>query len=138
MNRKELAVELHGKGYNCSQSVGGAFCDMTCLDDSEMFRVMAGFGLGMGGMEGTCGAVSAGVAVIGLLMNSGDVNDVKQKVSIHKVAKEYTGRFEEKNQSIVCRDLKGVQTGVKLRSCDGCIMDAVEILEEMIEEGMIK
>ena len=107
MDRKELAVELHGKGYNCSQSVGGAFCDLTCLDDSEMFRIMTGFGLGMGGMEGTCGAVSAGIAVIGLLMNNGNTSDVKQKVDIHKVAKEYTRRFAEKNQSIVCRDLKG-------------------------------
>lgn len=138
MNRKELAVELHGKGYNCSQSVGGAFYDLTSLNENEMFRIMTGFGLGMGGMEGTCGAVSAGVAIIGLLMNDGDTGNVKQKVEIHKVAKEYTRRFAEKNQSIVCRDLKGVQTGVRLRSCDGCIEDAVGILEEMIEEGSIK
>ncbi len=138
MNRKELARELHKKGYNCSQSVGGAFCDMVEISESQMFQLMTGFGYGMGGMEGTCGAVSAGIAIIGMLMNNGDVSDTKQKVAIHKVAKEYTGRFIRKNQSIVCKALKGVETGNMLRNCDGCIEDAVEILENMIEEGIVE
>ena len=103
-----------------------------------MFQLMSAFGLGMGGMNGTCGAVSAGIAVIGMLMNNGDTDDAKQKGKIHKAAKEYTRRFAEKNQSLVCREIKGVDTGTVIRSCDGCIEDAVVILEEMMEEGLLK
>ncbi|MDY5577405.1 MAG: C-GCAxxG-C-C family protein [Lachnospiraceae bacterium] len=138
MDRKELALEKHGKGYNCSQAVGCAFCDLMGMEESQVFQIMSAFGYGMGGMKGTCGAVSAGIAVIGMILNNGDTSDVKQKVGIHKVAKEYVRRFEEKNQSIICRNLKGVDTGEVLRSCSGCIEDAVDILEDMIKEGLLK
>ena len=33
--------------------------------------------------------------------------------------------FQEKNSSVVCEELKGVETGNVLRSCGGCIKDAV-------------
>ena len=36
-----------------------------------------------------------------------------------------TREFLEKNQSVVCEELKGVETGNVLRSCNGCIKDAV-------------
>ncbi|MCI7442072.1 MAG: C-GCAxxG-C-C family protein, partial [Clostridium sp.] len=35
--------------------------------------------------------------------------------------------FREKNTSVICRELKGVDTNVVLRSCDGCIEDAARI-----------
>ena len=41
-------------------------------------------------------------------------------------------RFEEKNGSTICRDLKGVDTGKVLRTCPGCIEDAVEIVQEVL------
>ena len=47
--------------------------------------------------------------------------------------KELTQKFIEKNQSIICREIKGVDTGVVLRSCDGCVEDAAELLEEYME-----
>ena len=40
-----------------------------------------------------------------------------------------TEAFRTKNQSVICRELKGVDTGTVLRSCDGCIEDAVRIAE---------
>ena len=41
---------------------------------------------------------------------------------------ELMEEFENKNQSYICSRLKGE----KLRSCDGCIEDAVRILEEKL------
>ena len=38
--------------------------------------------------------------------------------------------FKEKNGSIVCREIKGVDTGNVLRTCDGCIEDAVALLDK--------
>ena len=43
-----------------------------------------------------------------------------------------TNAFLEKNGSIICRDIKGVDTGKVLRSCDGCIEDAAQIIEETL------
>lgn len=50
----------------------------------------------------------------------------------YKVVKELTGKFIEKNNSVICRELKGVDTGIVLRSCNGCIQDATEIVDEYL------
>jgi len=41
--------------------------------------------------------------------------------------------WEERNKATRCRDLKGIDTGTVLRSCPGCIEDAVEIVQEVLE-----
>jgi hypothetical protein len=46
--------------------------------------------------------------------------------------KEAIEKFEQKNKSIICKEIKGVETGEVLRSCDGCIEDAVAILDELL------
>ncbi len=136
MDRKKVAIaKKYEEGYNCSQAVACSFSDLMGMEEKQMFQVMSGFGVGMGGMRGNCGAVIAGVAVIGMMMKGGDT---RQKGKILKAAKEYTRRFEERNKSLICREIKGIDTGKMTRSCDGCIEDAVEILEQMIEEGLLE
>lgn len=137
MTKVEKALELkRNKKYSCSQSVGCVYCEEVHMEEKDMLHLMSGFGIGMGGFEGTCGAVSAGVAVIGLLMGAKSEEE-NNKVKVYKVAKEYTRRFKEKNKSLICKELKGIETGEFLRSCDGCVEDAVEILEEMRAEGLV-
>ena len=46
--------------------------------------------------------------------------------------KELTEKFQKKNGSVICHEIKGVDTGKVLRSCDGCIADAVEFLQEYL------
>ena len=41
-----------------------------------------------------------------------------------------TQEFLDKNKSINCRELKGLDTGVMLRSCPGCMQDAAAIIEK--------
>ena len=41
------------------RSVAFAFLDKVDIDPETLFKVTEGLGLGMGGMEGTCGAISA-------------------------------------------------------------------------------
>ncbi|MBQ3185739.1 MAG: C_GCAxxG_C_C family protein, partial [Firmicutes bacterium] len=50
----------------------------------------------------------------------------------YKAMKELTNKFIEKNSSVVCREVKGVDSGQMLRSCNGCIQDAAEIVEEYL------
>ena len=127
------AVENHKKGYNCAQAVACAFCDQLGKDEKEVFEIMEAFGFGMGTM-GTCGAVSAMAAVIGMKESDGCLNATATKKVCYKKMKELTAKFQEMNNSIICREIKGVDTGIVLRSCDGCVEDAAGIIEEYLAE----
>ena len=63
-SRIEKAIALHGLGYNCAQSVACTYADVMGLDETTVFRMMEAQGLGMGGMNGICGAVTGAVTVL--------------------------------------------------------------------------
>lgn len=130
--RIEQIKEKHKKGYNCAQIVLCAYSDLLGIDEETLFRISEGFGAGMGGMMGTCGAVTAMFMAAGLKNSSGDLEACNTKPQTMKMVRELAKEFQEKNQSIVCRELKGVDTGVVLRDCDGCIEDAIRILGEKV------
>lgn len=131
-DRVAKAAALHKKGYNCAQAVACAYCDLFGADEKEVFRMTEGFGLGMGDMKCTCGAVTGAVALAGLKNSDVQLDAPKTKGSTYKIAKQLTAAFKEKNQSVICADLKGVETGQMLRSCPGCIEDACRIVEEYL------
>lgn len=131
MDRKELAVDLHKKGFNCAQSVACSFCNVMGTDPQTVFRLSEAFGGGMGTFS-TCGAVSAMAMVIGMKQSDGDLDNPKTKAESYKLMKEATNRFLEMNKSTICREIKGMDGGEVLRSCNGCIEDAVAILDELL------
>lgn len=49
------------------------------------------------------------------------------------MSRKLSDRFREKNGSVICKELKGIETGEMLRSCPGCVEDAAEILEDILE-----
>jgi C_GCAxxG_C_C family probable redox protein len=134
MTGKERAVMYHDMGYDCAQSVACAYCEKAGVDPETMFIIMEGFGRGMGGMEGTCGAISGAVAVAGAMNSSANLEKPDSKQSTYELSRQIIGRFREKNGATVCRELKGIETGTVLRPCQGCIEDACDILEEVIPE----
>ncbi len=133
MTKKEEAIALHDKKYNCAQAVACAFAKEANVDMEVLFKACEGFGLGMGGTCGTCGAVSGAVMLAGFINSDGNLDDPKTKADTYKSSKEITSRFEEKNGSLVCKELKGIESGKVLRSCPGCIEDAVEIVQEVLK-----
>ena len=44
--KQQKAIELHGKGYNCFQSVACVFAPELDVDEVTAFRMGEGFGLG--------------------------------------------------------------------------------------------
>lgn len=130
MTRVEKALQNHKKGYNCAQAVLCAFSDVTDFSEDQLFRISEGFGFGMG-TQGVCGAVSAMVFLAGLEKSFGvdEIPNTNKKES-YRLSKELINAFEEKNKSIICAQIKGEN----LRSCDGCIEDAVRILEEKLKK----
>ena len=132
-SRVEKTIELHKKGYNCAQAVACAYCDLVGVDEDTMFKMAEGLGAGMGGMEGTCGAVSGAVLLAGMANSHGkEARD--SKAATYRLSKTIRLAFKEKNQSVICKDLKGVETKKVLRSCDGCIEDAAAIVETLLFE----
>lgn len=130
-NRAEKALELHHQGCNCAQAVVCAYCDLFGLDEQTAYKVSEAFGFGMGQME-VCGAL-AGACMLAGLQNSGGLEQLgKTKAETYRLDRELADAFRDKNQSVLCRDLKGVSTGTPLRSCDGCIEDAARLVEEIL------
>ncbi len=132
MTKKELAIALHDKGYNCCQAVVCAFKDELGVDEETLFKAGEGFGLGMGCMKSTCGAISGAVMAAGFKNSTANFDGPKSKADTYALCKKILDAFEKKNGSLVCKDLKGIETGVVLRSCPGCIEDAVEIVQEVL------
>ena len=73
MSKIKEAAERHERGYNCAQAVACCYCEEMGIDEQTVFELTEGFGLGMGGMEGTCGAVSGAVAVLGRMNSTGNL-----------------------------------------------------------------
>ncbi|MDD7363650.1 MAG: C-GCAxxG-C-C family protein [Peptoniphilus sp.] len=132
MNRVETAGKLHGRGYNCAQAVACAFVDALDIDEETLFKMNEGFGGGMGCTEGVCGALSAAVMVAGMKNSDGNLENPGSKGATSKLSREMVGRFKEKTGAIICRELKGIDTGSVLSSCDECIQAGVETVQEVL------
>ena len=132
MNRVEKALNYHKKGYNCSHAVVCTFCDKIGLDEETAFKVSEGLGFGDSDSYGTCGAVTGMALVMSMINSTGNLEAPDSKVSTYKRVRELNAMFREKNGSTICREIKGLDTGKVLRSCDGCIEDAVVLLTDIL------
>ena len=130
--RVEETIKRHDIGYNCAQAVACTYCDLVGVDEEMMFRITEAFGAGMGGLEGTCGAVSGACALAGMKASTGNLEKPSSKAASYKLSKEILRQFKEQNGSVVCKELKGAGTGTPLRSCQDCIKDAAAIAEKVL------
>lgn len=130
--RIKKALDNHKKGYNCCQAVVCSYCDLVGLDEGTAFKAAEGFGAGMGGFNATCGAVTGAVMLAGLKNSTANLNSPDSKGGTYSFSKEILSRFASQNTSIICKDLRGSETGKVLRSCDGCIEDAARIAEDIL------
>lgn len=108
---------------------------MVGVDEKVMFQMTEALGKGMGRMEGTCGAVSAACVLAGMKNSTGNLQAPDSSGESCKLSGEIIEKFMEKNQSVICKELKGVQTGKALRSCPDCIQDAAALVEEVLFKG---
>ncbi len=143
MKRSETATKLFQNGCNCSQSVLEAFNDITGYSKEETRQMAAPFGGGYLGMGLPCGVVSGAFMVISRLTWPKDNNE-KQKLYSKCLMNNFKSIFEEKNRSILCRDLLGKDISsteqyneakdldLFKKACPLFVQSAVEILETYI------
>jgi len=132
MDKKEVAIALHDKKYNCCQSVACAFCKEVGVDEQVLFKAGEGFGFGMGGADGTCGALSGAIMLAGFKNSDGNLEAPGTKASTYQLSKQMLEMFREECGSTVCRELKGMDTGVPLCPCPDCIRIGVEIAQQVL------
>ena len=77
MTRAERARDLFFEGCNCAQAVFLAFAEDR-MDRDTALKIASGYGGGMAGMRGVCGAVNGMFMACGLLRGSADPNDRAQ------------------------------------------------------------
>ena len=124
MNRSEKAVELKHNGYNCAQAVLASYADILPIDAESLKKLGAAFGVGMGTRDTVCGALAAAQMILGLVKYEGK--------PILSQAKELYIEFKNICGSTHCGELKGVNKGKVLCSCDDCVRNAVAGLEKFI------
>lgn len=132
MTKKEEAIELHNKKYNCAQAVACSFSEEVEVSEETLFKAAEGFGLGMGCMNGICGALTGAVMLAGFKNSDGNTTNPSTKAATYKLARAMMESFEQKTGGTVCKDLKGVETGTVLCSCSDCIRAGVEAVEEVL------
>ena len=113
--RAARAVELKA-GCNCAQAVVLSYADKLPLEEETLKKLAAGYGGGMGCMEGTCGALVGAVMVAGMLTDGQGTG---------RYAREILLGFRERCGATICKDLKGVETGKVLCPCTECVRNAV-------------
>ena len=112
------------KEMNCCQAVLVAFADKLGKSEDDLLRLGSGFGSGMATMEGTCGALVGAIMVSSLLSAEGEARGNSRTIM---------SRFKELcGGATICRDLKGIETGKMLCSCEDCVRNAVRAAVEAL------
>lgn len=120
LGKAEKAINNHKSFYSCSASVMCAFAEDAGLTEQEAKTAAMPFA---GGKMGKCGAVLGAEYI--LKKKYGEKAD--------SMIAELERRFTGMNMTLMCKELKGGLTGKPIRSCRGCVTDAAELLEKIID-----
>lgn len=147
INHKDQAKNYFMEGYNCAQSVFLAFSDEYDLDSDTILKISSSFGGGMGRLREVCGAVTGMFMAAGMIFGYTNPSDQIKKSEHYTRVQYLAKKFEEKNNSIICRELLGIDNKrdipvpeertkeyYKKRPCFELVSMAAEILDEYIME----
>jgi C_GCAxxG_C_C family probable redox protein len=138
----EIAVNLHAKSFNCSQSVFSAFAAQFGLPGRTAFRLASPFGGGVARRGEICGAVTGALLVLGLARGA-DTPAGKQ--AIYQLSQQLMRMFEAKHHALLCRDLlecdistpegwkKAKEAGKFTDVCPAFVRDAAEMVQALLE-----
>lgn len=125
-SRVTNAIERKIQGCNCAQAVACTYCDVAEVSEETMMAATAAFGSGMGSMDGTCGALTGAAIVLGFKL--------KDKMAAKAAMKNVIDSFKARNGVTTCCQLKGIGSGKVVRSCNDCVADAAEFLENELNK----
>ena len=109
ISRIKQAVATFESGYTCAQSVFATYADLFGLDRETALKLASPMGGGVGRMREICGVVSAMVLLAGLKEGNTDPENEEGKERIYLLTRQMADRFKEKNGTIICRELLGIE-----------------------------
>ena len=139
------AEKLFLEGYNCAQAVFCAFCEDFNIDFETGLKMTSSMGGGMGRLREVCGAVSSMFLIAGLKFGYIENNNDEIKAKHYKLIQDLAEKFENKNGSIICRELLNREKSgfipdkrnlfyYKNRPCLKFVKDAALITDELINK----
>lgn len=145
-NHIDEATSLFEGGTNCAQAVFAAFCDVTDIERTTALKISSGFGGGIGGTQGFCGALLG--AVMALSAKNGYTEGVtpEQKKAYYKSVQKLIERFNKEYGSTLCAELEPeaksriISTGENgeiyhKRPCAVYVRRAAELLDDFLQPG---
>lgn len=146
--KADRAEELFRRGYNCAQSVLGAFAPEIGMTEEQLMRLASPFGAGIGALREVCGAVSGMALAAGLMSGYCQPADASGKQALYQQLRLMAAEFEARQSSLICRDLLHLAKGELLpepavrtedyyqqRPCLRAVRDAAEIAESFLLSG---
>lgn len=139
----KIAQERFSQGFNCSQSVFSAFAADLGLSDEAALKLTSPFGGGVAHQGQICGAVTGALMVLGL--GKGEAT-LEAKDQNYVLPEEFVKRFQERNGTLLCRDLIGYdisnqdelqaarESGVFKSSCPGYVKAAAELVSAILND----
>ncbi len=131
----EKAVNLYRNGHNCAQAVACAFAQTYNMDEDQLYQLCEGFGGGIAGYEGICGAASGMIMITGLAYSNPNIVGQSKKETYKKV-KELQNLFHERMGYIDCDELKANLDQARVHGkpigCTNCVKCAAQIVEDEI------
>ena len=144
MTKEQRARGLFAAGYNCAQSVLGAFCAQEGFDLNTALKIANGFGGGLRCGE-VCGAVSGAIMALGLRHGFCAQGDMEGKTRCYQKTYEFIEKFKGERGTILCRELVGhhirhpddfppLSAQGVFKVCPDIIGTAVRVLETVLNE----
>lgn len=144
---KSIAIDRFRYGFNCAQSVLGAFAEVLGIEENTANSITSGFGAGMGRLQKTCGAVTG--AFMALSYNSSQKNNSNPEAKEEAILKirEFNARFLAKHNSTDCMTLLNcdLNTGpgqeeyeiknLRASVCEKCIRDSILLTSELLKQS---
>ena len=144
MSEVQRAVAVFKEGYSCSQAILSTYGTQLGLEREFALKIASTFGVGMGRMGKTCGAVTGALMVIGLKHGLVELADQNAKETTYALVREFMKKFTARNGSVECKVLLGcdlsTSEGIRYAKeknqvstvCPKLVQQAAEILEDLL------
>ncbi len=144
---KSIAINKFNSGFNCAQSVLGAFAEDLGIEENIANSITSGFGAGMGRLQKTCGAVTGAFMALSYYSSQKNNNNPEAKEEAILKIREFNSRFLEKYNSTDCLTLLNcdLNTGsgqeeyeiknLRETVCEKCISDSILLTSELLKQS---
>jgi C_GCAxxG_C_C family probable redox protein len=126
------ASERFSDGMNCAQAVFLTHAPSFGIEPDMAMRLAAPQGGGIGGLERTCGALTAVCLLAGLQYGDYDPNDPEAKAQFYERIQRIEAAFAKEFGTSLCAELLADTDDRANRPCDRCVAVADRLAADLL------